>query len=326
MIEFELGVDALWATRMGYSPLGELACSLRALGSPGSVPLLRPLLRHVPGQVAAEDLRLLRLAVPDGRFVPDFLYPADLDPSVSLDDQLAGVEALSLARYEAELSQVWAPAPVPAPLSGESGRAQLVRALHNYAEHVLAPIRPHLRAALDAEVGQRAERATRDGLNGMFTDLHPEIRVDGTRLTITKAHHACTGLARASITLVPSVFVWPRLVVVNRSPGNVQLHYPVREIGRTWGDIGSTNRSEDALAALIGATRASILRDLTIPRSTSQLAQMLGISPGGISTHLSILRRNGLVTATRHGRSVLYRRTMLGTSVAAVGVDISDTR
>lgn len=326
MIEFELGVEALWAAKLGYSPLGELACSLRALGDTGSASLLRPWLRQVRSQVPAADLRLLRLAVPDGGCVPDFLYPADLDADVSLDDQLAGLEALSLSQYEAELSQAWAPAPLPEPLRGEGGRARLVLALNNYAEQVLAPIRPQLRASLDAEIARRAERAARDGLTGLFADLHPEIRVDALRITVAKAHHGCAGFARASITLVPSVFAWPRLVVVDRSPDTVQLHYPVREIGRSWLDIGSANRSDNALAALIGGTRATILRELVIPRSTSQLARMLGSSPGGISTHLSTLRRNGLVTATRNGRSVFYRRTILGASLIAASGDISDAR
>ncbi|WP_084743049.1 ArsR/SmtB family transcription factor [Amycolatopsis australiensis] len=221
---------------------------------------------------------------------------------------------------------MWAPEPVPAPLRGGSGRTRLVQALRGYAEHTLAPVRSHLRAALDAEIAYRAERALRDGLHGLFTDLHAEIRVDRGRLVIAKEHHACAGVAGTSITLVPSVFAWPRLIVVDRSPATVQLHYPVREIGRTWLDAGSAGRNEDPLAALIGSTRARILRELAVPRSTSQIARLLGTSPGGISTHLSTLRRNGLVTATRDGRSVIYRRTTLGASIATVSSDIGEAR
>ena len=69
----------------------------------------------------------------------------------------------------------------------------------------------------------------------------------------------------------------------------------------------------------MGGTRARILRELTVPRSTTQLARRLALSPGGTSAHLSTLRRNGLVTASRDGRQVLYRCTALGTSIIAAG-------
>jgi DNA-binding transcriptional ArsR family regulator len=41
----------------------------------------------------------------------------------------------------------------------------------------------------------------------------------------------------------------------------------------------------------------------------------IGQSPPSISQHLSVLRRSGLVTSWRSGRSVLYRRTTLASSI-----------
>jgi DNA-binding transcriptional ArsR family regulator len=325
MIEFGLSVAALGAARLGFSPLGELASSLRALGDVDAAPLLRPLLRHVADRVADEDLWLLRLVVP-AQGLPDFLYPASPVREVSLNDQLAELAALPVRSYDADLIQAWAPEPVPERLRGEQGRARLVQALRRYDERALAPVRTHMRAALDAEVAHRAERALLGGVYDVFADLHPEVSLDGTRLTVAKGHHACAGVVQASITLVPSVFTWPRLVVVDRSPETVQLHYPVREVGRACDDAGAAEPGEDALAALIGVTRARILRELAAPRSTTQLAQLLDTSPGGISTHLSTLRRNGLVTASRRGRSVLYQRTPLGTSITTAGSAIGQAR
>lgn len=51
--------------------------------------------------------------------------------------------------------------------------------------------------------------------------------------------------------------------------------------------------------------------------TTTQLARELGQSPGTISQHLSVLRRNGLLDSWRSGRSVLYRRTAIASSVIA---------
>lgn len=91
MIEFELGVEALGATRIGYSPLGEVTSSVRAWRDRDGTSLLRPLLGELDRHVSAADLGLLRLVVPRGGLVPDLLYPADLDPTITACGQLAGL-------------------------------------------------------------------------------------------------------------------------------------------------------------------------------------------------------------------------------------------
>jgi hypothetical protein len=191
VIEFELGVEALGATRIGYSPLGEVASSVRAWRDGAATSLLGPLLGEVERHVSAADLGLLGLIVPRGGLVPDLLYPADIEPTTTVCDQLAGLAAMPLADYTAEMVPVWAPAPVPAPLAGERGRTRLVDALRRYAEATLGPAWPNIRAAIDAEVAQRGGQALERGLGGLFGDLHPELRLDGSVLTIAKAHHSC---------------------------------------------------------------------------------------------------------------------------------------
>jgi len=66
-------------------------------------------------------------------------------------------------------------------------------------------------------------------------------------------------------------------------------------------------------------TRALILVSLDRPASTQVVAAHLGLSPAGASGHLLALRDAGLLTATRHGHEVRYRRTALGTSLARAG-------
>jgi DNA-binding transcriptional ArsR family regulator len=54
--------------------------------------------------------------------------------------------------------------------------------------------------------------------------------------------------------------------------------------------------------------------------STTQVARELGLSAASVSEHLSVLRRAGLVTARRSGRSVLYQRTVFGTELLGAAV------
>ena len=65
----------------------------------------------------------------------------------------------------------------------------------------------------------------------------------------------------------------------------------------------------DALGALLGKVRAGVLMALDRPRSTTDLARALGVSAGGVSQHLGVLREAGLVHGHRVGRSVLYLRS-----------------
>ena len=48
------------------------------------------------------------------------------------------------------------------------------------------------------------------------------------------------------------------------------------------------------------------------PSTTTDLARARGLSAGGASQHLAVLRDAGLVRSHRTGRSVLYLRTAAG--------------
>jgi predicted ArsR family transcriptional regulator len=71
---------------------------------------------------------------------------------------------------------------------------------------------------------------------------------------------------------------------------------PATGIADVW---PADQHGDDALAALIGQRQAQILRELDRPASTLQLAQRMQASAGGISDHLKVLRRAGLVTGCR---------------------------
>ena len=49
-----------------------------------------------------------------------------------------------------------------------------------------------------------------------------------------------------------------------------------------------------------------------LPATTQELARAHAASPAGVSEHLSVLRRAGLVAGRREGRTVRYARTAAG--------------
>ena len=111
--------------------------------------------------------------------------------------------------------------------------------------------------------------------------------------------------AGAGLVLVPSVFVWPSVLSV--AAGDVaQLAYPARGLATLWEPPAAT---PDALAAVLGRGRARLLTELVAPVSTTELARRTGMSPAGVSQHLTALRAAGLVVTHRQGRMLLSART-----------------
>jgi DNA-binding transcriptional ArsR family regulator len=115
------------------------------------------------------------------------------------------------------------------------------------------------------------------------------------------------------LLLLPSAFIWPFVATVFRSPSEPAVAYPSRGIGTLW-QVESAAGS-DALAALIGRTRAGLLAILDAPLSTSEVAQRSGLSIGGVSRHLAVLRDSGLVTSQRRGHAIVHYPTPLGLSL-----------
>src|SRR5207248_2206618 len=112
------------------------------------------------------------------------------------------------------------------------------------------------------------------------------------------------------LLLLPSAFAWPKVVLVTEKPWQPTVIYPARGVGMLWEP--ERPAPPDALAKLLGSSRASILAALDRPRSTTELARVLDISAGGVSQHLAVLRSAGLVSSRRAQRLVLYLRSEHG--------------
>ena len=116
-------------------------------------------------------------------------------------------------------------------------------------------------------------------------------------------------LAGRGLLLVPAAFVWPIVWPRSDAPWDPALVYPPPGIAALW---DPTAPAAGALEQLLGRGRARVLLALERPAATLDLAQRLAVSPGGVSEHLKVLRRAGLVVGRREGRRVVYARTAKG--------------
>jgi DNA-binding transcriptional ArsR family regulator len=328
MIEFRLSLTALGHTRFGYSPLGEVAASLRALNNQHAQALLRPWRREVGPALERMDLTLLSAVAPHGFNSPDFLYAWSTDPGVTIEDQLDALLDVPDETVAEQLRDTWDgdPPPVLDPLLNGRGRQALCDGLAAYWQVAVRPYWSRIRSAVDDDIAYRANRLLADGLFGLLGDLHSEVSIRDDVLAIDKPQHPDACYDTPMITLIPSVFSWPQLLVANSAPDSFELQYPARAVGRVWEGMTDLADVQEAFAALVGRGRAAVMEKVATPFSTTQIARDLGVSPAAVSAHLTVLRRNGLVSATRSGRSVLYQRTALGTSILAATAAINADR
>jgi DNA-binding transcriptional ArsR family regulator len=325
VIRVRLGVAGLGRTRFAYSPLTEIAESLYLLSSRRVLPPYEPWLTEVRHRLGRVDIDLLASVVPQRTLVAAFFFVGPASPATSIDQQLQALAQTPIEILRRDLEAVWRGAAMPSVLldviSDDScGATRLADAVGEYWRAAIEPHWTAMRAVLDDDVAYRARQLTKQGVEGLLSEMHPELTVHDDLLRIDKKrhpdHYEDHDLAGTGMVLVPSIFVWPNVVFAAGDHRIPSLTYPARGIGNVWG-TGAVTAHDDVLGALLGRSRAAILKALVRPHSTTELALRLGTSPPAVSQHLSVLRRSGLVVSWRSGRKVLYRRTPLAASVVA---------
>jgi DNA-binding transcriptional ArsR family regulator len=330
VIRLRLGPGDLERLRFAYSPLAEVAESLYVLHC-GQIPMLhRAWFDKTRARLRRVDMQVLRTIVPAPRpHVASFLLAGAREPSTSIDGQLAAVADLSADRLRADLEVVWR-GPLPAETErvvAHGGGALIAEALRQYWTVAIKPYWPQIRAVLDADLAYRAAQVAHGGIEALFSDLHPELELAEHAITVqSTARPAEHQLAGLGLLLVPCVFAWPHVMADVGAGNPPSITYGPRGIGELWSTAEPMAPHADALAELLGRSRASILRAVGLPKSTSDLARELDQSMPAVSAHLAVLRHAGMVTSWRAGRRVLYQRTPLATSIVAVNQPPSSTR
>lgn len=327
MIQLRLATGDLERMRFDVSPMVEVVQSGRMLNAGRRRPPYEEWCAEARARMHALDTRLLAMLLPDGPFIADFLV-ARPGHAATIDEHLRAIAEYPAEQLRDDLLVVWPdrpPALLAELLADPAAARRIADLLHEYWTLLIEPHWRRIKAVLRDDVAYRATRLASDGVDGMLADLHRELSVtDGTLLIDKPRHDLTRTLNGVGLCLVPSVFTWPELIFMAQPGQPADITYGCRAAATVWG--AAPPLLDDPLGALLGRTRAEILRRLGLPRSTSDLAALLGLSMPAVSQHLGVLRRGGLVTSWRSGRRVLYQRSTLATSVLATNQDVIPSR
>jgi DNA-binding transcriptional ArsR family regulator len=315
VIRYAFGAEDLGRVRFAVSPLFELAASVDVLRNPDAHGIHLPWVRAVRGRLGDFDLALLDALLTGVGYRPDFIHPPPDAPRTTLEDGLAHVRATPPDQVRRELGWRFPSGRMPAAARAladdpAAGVERLVTQMAAYWERAIAPWWERIVAALEAEVARHARELAAGGPLAAVAGLHPRVSWRAGAVEVEHPYHAEIELGGRGLLLVPAAFVWPGLWTMFDPPWQPAIVYAPRGLGTLW--ERTRGGGAGALDDLLGRRRARILAELGAPASTSDLAARLRASAAGVSEHLAILRRAGLVAAAREGRVVLYVRTEAG--------------
>ncbi|HEX6354506.1 winged helix-turn-helix domain-containing protein [Actinophytocola sp.] len=320
MLRFVAGRDDLLNSRFALSPITELENMLRKLAF-GRLPApwaarARPSFERLRAETALNAV----VALHSDRHGPAFIVPPPASMTQTIEDDLAAIRDTPLAQARHEIDQCLSRRPttdgqVLAVLRDPAVTSIVADAMAAAWHELVAADWPTLRAVLERDVVHRGALLSGGGWSAAFVGLHKRLRWHDGVIELAGRHDGTYPLEGAGMLLVPSVFVWPNIGAYTDPPWPKTLVYPARGTAALW-EPGE-GAPPDALASLLGRTRARLLVALSDPASTTQLAKTLSLAPGAVGDHLAVLRNAGLATRARAGRSVLYRRTPLGDALAA---------
>jgi len=321
-LTFRLSPEDLSRVRFAFSPLQEAVMSLGALADPGRhvvhVPWVQRTLEALKS--SGVDLGPALALTRGGGYVPDFLTPPPLTPLPTFEAEMILLSETAPETVEEEVGRLAEGTSLDpyrrrvverflADPEGSLGR--LVEALAAYHELAIAPHWARMRALLEGDVLRRAQALAFGGPEALFADLHRSVRYRDGLVEIDKeCVRAEVRPSGRGVLLVPSIFAWPNLLAVIEPPWQPTLLYPPRGTAKLW--IAGPEEPADALGEALGRGRASVLKGLLVPRTTTEIAHQTGTSPGTVSEHLTRLRKAGLAEPHRLGRSVFYRLSYEG--------------
>ncbi|MGK5740583.1 helix-turn-helix domain-containing protein [Micromonospora sp. URMC 103] len=318
MISFVLDVGDLADTRFAISPIHETVLSLRVLREPGLYALHLPWRRSALGHLQPPGRDLLMSLVGPDRALPDFLTPRPTTFAATFDDELTTVRRTPPDLVRRDVLAAYPRGHLPDVLRDLTADDAAVLALRDaicdelrrYWDAAIEPSWPRMRLVLEADMTYRARQLAVGGARLLFADMHQNLRWHDGVLHIDKmiGRHRVVASGRG-LLLVPSVFAHKPAPPVSPDEPPM-LSYPCRGVATLWAPPPTPDPT--ALTSLLGASRARLLGLLDEPLPTVEIARRLAVTPSAVSQHLQVLHATGLVTRTRDGRHVLYRRSHLG--------------
>lgn len=258
-----------------------------------------------------------------GLISPEGNGPMFLDPICpDVDEALATVAASPPEFVQHELEWLWTTGRPPSPWSRDLARRDrgawecLLTAVRDAHAAAIAPCWDRIVTTCRNDLAFRSWTATTAGWRACLAGLYPGAQWHGDVLHVPSVRDSEIRLDQRSATLMPSAFWTGGPLHSNHPDGSLVLIYPaVTPLPRM--DAAGT----DAVAKLLGRTRAEVLRATTQARSTSAVATELGISVASVSEHAKTLRAGRLIESVRRGRAVLHACTPLGLELLATGTE-----
>jgi DNA-binding transcriptional ArsR family regulator len=331
MITIPLTTEDLTKVRITPSPLWETLTSFGVLFHQGRHTVHAPWATRARRVLPGTDLSPLVAAMCVAGRCPDFLSPPPESSVATFGEELERLRATppevvhgeveAFVRVEKE--QFDSLPPEKERMLGiylkdpEVSLKRLVDALRRYHDLALAPYWPRIHEHLEGDTIKRGQALAIGGVEALLSGLHPKANYGGGVLELEKAYEAVIEPAGRGITLVPCVFVTPHVEVLVQPGYQPTLAYGPRGVANLWASSPAPNGT--ALEAALGAVRASVLKNLLpVPRTTTELAHQLHLSPAAISAHLSRLRAAQLVEPHRSGKRVYYRLSSAGESLLGI--------
>jgi DNA-binding transcriptional ArsR family regulator len=341
MLIFRFKDEPAESIAFSYSPLLEAVLSLHVLHAPKHHPLQHHWVRRARELPASLRRDIVRFGFAYSFFVPEFLMPApgaryhrfdeELEALQQLDEGTLGLgflrlfwdhggdrdtELLAEERIRAEVLARVERIGADVELAGlmfESPRALADRfagLLADYWEAAFAEEWHRLEPRFARTVAEAGGRIAGDGVYTYLTGLSAQLLIEPGKHEIRRDiphDHTVEITTESELVLVPSAFVWPHVRLNCDAPWPPTIVYPAPFAIE---DVRSKLPSEDilhVLRALADETRLQALKLIAGgPRSTQELAPLVGISEAGLSKQLRVLARAGLVQRRRDGYYVLY--------------------
>ncbi|MFJ8577067.1 ArsR/SmtB family transcription factor [Micromonospora sp. NPDC093277] len=309
-------------------PIWELVLSLHLLQGRRRDPLLsewrRSTTHNLRKESTAERFRLLLALNPPRGYFPDFLTPY-----ASRDGFQAGLEAVRgtpIGMLRRDLTRLadenLLPTPAAALARGEPEVLHhLTDSMARYHSLAVTPYWPRIQAAVEADRALRARAMLDGGTEGLLASLRPGMRyADGVLEVLDYPDNRELRLDGRGLLLVPSFFCARTPVALLDPALPPVLVYPVDRLGglaRRTGPGGGRHPdgTREALAALLGRTRAAVLKAADDGCTTGEMARRLSISAAAASQHTTVLRNAGLLVSHRDRNTVLHTLTPLGRAV-----------
>jgi DNA-binding transcriptional ArsR family regulator len=310
-IRMKLEPDLLW----------EIVSSAQILQHRDGDLFFGPWRRHVR-ELASHDPDLRRAlhtvvtVAPHAAYFPDLLTPPE-DLS-GIDECVDAVLSTPPQRLREEIGLILPTAGSAATWLDDLARGrstalrQLSRALRVYHRSVIEPHLPTIEDGLCTEVAAGIQQFVRRGPEGLLSVLGPDARWDPPVLSVGYARDRELHLGGRGLVLIPCYFVLHHPVALVDPLLRPVLAFPIRAESRL---LAGGRAGGDHVTALLGATRASILRSVIGGSTTTGLAKLVGVAPATVSHHTGVLRDAGLIATERDENYARHMITPLGLKV-----------